>query len=203
MDGSAEDVIRQELGRSEQLLWAGRSREGWVLRAADVFLIPFSIMWCGFAIFWEATAVAEGAPLFFTLWGIPFILVGLYILFGRFWVDALQRATTTYGVTSERVVIVSGVLARSVKSLDIDALSDVSLTEWSGGAGTITFGVVPFMCWWYPGAGWPGFCPQAFPRFELAKDARDVYEIIRGAQRALKRHAEPAAPPDRDRIERY
>jgi hypothetical protein len=191
MDESPEDVIRGELGPSEQLLWAGRPRQGFVLRATDAFVIPFSIMWGGFAIFWEATVIATGAPFFFAVWGVPFVLAGLYIMVGRFWVDARQRTATVYGVTSERAVIVSGVFARGVKSLSIDTLTDVSLAERAGGAGTITFGSVPYMHWWYAGVGLPGFGQQAVPSFDLPDGARSVYEIVRGAQRAAKRHAEP------------
>src|SRR6185295_3995125 len=71
-----EGVIRRELGGAEQLLWSGRPSQGLVLRAMDVVLIPFSIMWGGFAIFWETIALISGAPLFFALWGVPFVLVG-------------------------------------------------------------------------------------------------------------------------------
>src|SRR5437868_7008052 len=122
VDESAEEMIRNELGPGEQLVWAGRPCLGLMLRAMDIFLIPFSIMWGGFAIFWETMVVLNGAPWFFALWGVPFVLVGLYIMVGRFWVDARQRANTYYGVTSERIVIVSGLLSRSVKSLNIDTL---------------------------------------------------------------------------------
>ena len=111
--------------------------------------------------------------------------------------DARQRAATVYAVTSERVVIVSGLFMRCVKSLSIDTITDVSLTERGEGAGTITFGPVPPFYWWYGGAGWPGFGHQAVPRFELAADARQVYEIIRGGQRAAKRQAEPGPAADR------
>jgi hypothetical protein len=133
--------------------------------------------------------LAGGAPFFFALWSIPFVLVGLYIMLGRFWVDARQRAATVYGVTSERAVIVSGVLSRGVKSLSIDTLTNLSLAERSGGGGTITFGSVPFMHGWYAGTGWPGFGQQAVPSFDLTDGAREVYEIIRGAQRASKQRA--------------
>jgi hypothetical protein len=199
VDGELEELIRGELGTGEKLLWAGRPRQGFVLRAADVFLIPFSLLWGGFAIFWEASVLASGAPLFFSLWGIPFVLVGLYIMFGRFLVDAQQRAATAYAVTTERVVIASGIFARRVKSLAIDTITDVSLTERVDGAGTITFGPVPPFYWWYGGAGWPGLGHQAVPSFELAAEARQVYEIIRGGQRAAKR-AGPSTAADHESI---
>ncbi|WP_165226310.1 PH domain-containing protein [Aquisphaera insulae] len=186
VDELPENVLRGQLGPSERLLWAGQPRQGILLRAIDALLIPFSILWGGFAIFWEASVIASGAPIFFAIWGVPFVLVGLYIIFGRFWVDARQRAATAYGVTSERVIIASGVFSRSIKSLSIDTLTDVSLTERAGGGGTIMFGPRPPMYWFYAGAGWPGFGPQVVPSFELADEARAVYEIIRTAQREAK-----------------
>jgi len=189
VDEEAEDLIRDKLAPGEKLLWASRPRQGFVLRAADAFLIPFSLLWGGFAIFWEAAVLASGAPWFFALWGVPFVLVGLYIMFGRFWVDARQRAATVYAVTSERVLIVSGVFVQRVKSLNIDTITDVSLTERADGAGTITFGPVPPFHWCYVGAGWPGFTHQAVPSFELTGETRQVYEILCSAQRAAKRQA--------------
>jgi hypothetical protein len=191
MEEPPEEAIRRELGPSERLLWCGRPRQGFALRAADALLIPFSIMWGGFAIFWEATAIAAGAPLFFALWGIPFVLVGLYIMVGRFWVDARQRAATVYAVTSERVVIVSGALSRRVKSLSIDSLSDVTLTEraGAGGPGFITFGSMAFWHGWYAGTGWPAFGQHSVPSFDLPGEARRVYELIREASHAARQHA--------------
>jgi hypothetical protein len=66
-----DSQIKPELGNSERLLWAGRPRQGVLFRATDAFLIPFSLMWGGFAIFWESMAIAKGTPFFFALWGIP------------------------------------------------------------------------------------------------------------------------------------
>ncbi len=182
-----ESQIKPELGSKERLLWTGRPRLGLALRAADAFLIPFSLMWGGFAIFWETMVIIGGAPFFFMLWGIPFVLVGLYLIFGRFWVDAKQRASMYYGVTNERVIIISGLFRRSIKSLNIDTLTDVSLTEKSDGSGTITLG--PTYPWHgrFGGFNWPGAGQYSTPALELIDDARQVYETIRDAQRDAKR----------------
>ena len=120
------------------------------------------------------------------LWGIPFVLVGLYMIFGRFWVDARQRNNTAYGVTSERIVIISGLFSKQTKSLSIDTLTDVSLTEKTGGIGTITFGQMPFWHAMYGNASWPGTGYRSVPQFESIPEARSVYDIIRSAQRAAK-----------------
>jgi hypothetical protein len=97
-------------------------------------------VWGGFAFIWEWSVFNSKAPFFFLLWGIPFVLVGVYLIVGRFFVDAWQRDKTYYGVTNERIIIVSGHLNRKVKTLDLGALSDLSLTERSDRSGTITFG---------------------------------------------------------------
>jgi Bacterial PH domain len=187
VEEAAEDVIRRELFKGEQILLAGRPRQGFVLRATDALLIPFSLLWGGFAIFWEVGVIASGAPWFFAIWGVPFVLVGLYIIFGRFLFDARQRARMLYAVTFERVIIISGLLSRRVKSLSLDTLSDVSLTEGRNGSGTISFGPLPPFHSWYGQSGWPVSGYSAVPSFQLADDVRQVYEIICDAQRKAKR----------------
>lgn len=144
-------------------------------------MIPFSLLWGGFAIFWEATVITSGAPLFFMLWGTPFVLVGLYMIFGRFFVDAKQRERTFYGVTDQRIIIVSGLTSRKVKSLNLRMLSDVSLSEKSDRSGTITFGPGNPMSWWQGGMPWPG-TPQAASTCEMVPESKTVYEKIREAQ---------------------
>src|SRR6266436_215662 len=116
---SPSSAVDRQLSSGEKLLWSGQPRAGIRLRGSDAFAIPFSILWCGFAIFWEPMVVRKGAPVFMMLWGIPFVLAGLYIVFGRFIVDAMSRAKTFYGVTNERVIIISGLFSRQVKSLNL------------------------------------------------------------------------------------
>src|SRR5260221_4525692 len=131
--------IERELSSGERLLWSGQPRRGFRLRSSDAFVIPFSILWCGFAIFWEASVITKGAPFFFMLWGIPFVLVGLYIVFGRFIVDARTRERTFYCVTSERIIIVSVLFAMRIKSLALRTSSNISVPERHHIRGTFNF----------------------------------------------------------------
>lgn len=179
--GSDPPRLRALLSKDERLLWSGRPPQGLLLRAQDAYLVPFSLLWCGFIVFWMLTAVQRGAPAFFLVWGGAFALFGLHLLVGRFAVDALQRRRTEYGVTSERVIIVSGLLRESVASLPLRSLSRVTLTVHRDGSGDIEFGErFPFAGFLVP--GWPGSGRYRAPVFERIPGAREVHERIRAAQ---------------------
>ena len=180
------EEIRRELASGEHLQWWGRPRQGLVLRASDALRIPFSLLWCGFAIFWEWNVVtAPHVPPFFMLWGMPFVGVGIYMVAGRFFVDARQRSVTHYALTNERVLIVSGVLARRLKSLTLKNLPAIELAlSGTQGMGTISFGSQAPLAFRTTGSlGWMGSERQS-PQFELIPEAKAVYASIRAAQRA-------------------
>jgi hypothetical protein len=183
-----EEVIQAELAPGEQLLWTGRPPQGWMLRAVDAFLIPFGLLWSGCVVAALVQTIANRANWFGALFLVPFILVGLYFIFGRFLVDARDRQRTVYGITSERIIIVSGLRGRRVKSLNLDTLTDITLTESRGG-GVITFGPLVPMWHWYAGSGWPGTGQQSVPRFELPGNAKQVYDVIRTASRKSRQLA--------------
>ena len=184
MDLKAELEISRILESGESLIWAGVPRQGLVFRPADAVMVPFSLLWGGFAIFWEASVLAGGAPIFFALWGVPFVLIGLYIIVGRFFVDAKARANTVYGLTNRRAIIVSGVISRTTRSLPLRTLSDISVQERRDRTGTVFFGhPYPFASW-YAGMQWPGMGQYSTPGFELISDAKRVHDQVLEAQRA-------------------
>jgi hypothetical protein len=186
MNSDTERNLRQELGSGERLIWSGQPRRGLRLRAADTFLIPFSLFWGGFALFWETSVITSEAPVFFRLWGIPFVLIGLYLIFGRFFVDAWRRTRTYYGLTSERVLIVSVPFQRQVKSIPLRGLPELTLKERGDRSGTIVFGSMQSAYRGLAGSSWPGLGAQSPPSFDMIENVRQVYEQIRTGQRALQ-----------------
>jgi hypothetical protein len=177
------EQIRKELGPDESVLWSGQPRQGLCFCGVNILSVPFSILWCGFAIFWEYSVLNANAPFFFGIFGIPFVVLGLYLVFGRFFVDIRQRANTHYAVTSQRIIIVSGLFSRNVESLDLRSLSELSLSEGSSRYGSISFsGGYPFSFMFRYFSGWPGMSRLSGPHFFQIQGAQGVYEMIRGAQ---------------------
>lgn len=170
-----QSELRPHLDQDENLLWTGQPKTGIIFRTADIFMIPFSILWCGFAIFWVILA-SQGSVLF-ALFGVPFVIVGLIAVFGRFIIDAKQRQHTIYGITENRILIKSGVFSKNIRSLNLKTISDISLNEKGDGIGTISIGPThPFMDWGQ-GMNW-WFETAMNPRLELIPNARQVYNQI-------------------------
>jgi hypothetical protein len=98
MNFEIENELRPLLSKDERLLWTGKPRAGIVFRSSDIFLIPFSLLWVGFIMFWIYNVLKLGAGIF-ALFAIPFVIAGFYILIGRFFLDARKRKNTLYGIT--------------------------------------------------------------------------------------------------------
>lgn len=164
----------------EALRWTGRPPPGLRFERGDVLRVPLSLLWGGFAIFWEYLAFRGGAPLFFLLWGVPFVLVGIYIVAGRFFYNAYIRSRTYYGLTSDCALIVSERPGGGIERLYLPAIKSIRLTLRSDGSGTIAFGD--------PGSAplrrWNWSRDETMPSFEAIPDARRVYELCSNAQRA-------------------
>jgi hypothetical protein len=178
-----KQLLQSQLAPNEQLLWFGQPRSGMVLRANDIFVIPFSLVWGGSAFFILGSVLTSDGPILFKLFTLPFVIVALYLLFGRFILDAKRRSATYYGITNERIIIVSTRFGRQIRSLDLRALDVISLNEKSDGSGTITFGLASRRYSGYDGTRFPGLGQHTIPEFEMIQNAKSVYETVMNAQR--------------------
>jgi hypothetical protein len=178
---SVDDFAGRLLPR-EQVIWSAMPGQGLRFSARDWFLIPFSLLWGGFAVFWEITVFHTRAPGFFRLWGVPFVAVGLYLIAGRFLVDAWLRGRTFYAVTDRRILILRVGPFGSLVALDRDRLPDMRLSEAADGRGTIRFGQ-PAGQWGRGGfAAWtPSLDPT--PQFIAIEGVRSVFDRIQNPAR--------------------
>jgi Bacterial PH domain len=137
--------FRPELHPDERIVWTGRPDPKALLGPGDLFLIPFSVFWLGFAVVWEAGVIAsrggsDGAPWFAVLWGLPFIGAGLYFMLGRFVVKRVWRRRTAYAVTTERIMIRSSWPRLQTRTIRLRDIPSVEVTMGRRGLGTIAFG---------------------------------------------------------------
>src|SRR5947209_8518762 len=129
MVNEAEKIVRSQLSGSERLLWFGQPRQGIFFRLTDIFAIFFLLIWISLAAIWEIAAIQGNQPLFIQLMVIPFAFFGLFLVLNNFFTDVWRRKKTYYGVTNERIIIISGLFNRKTKSFGLRTLSDVIIEE--------------------------------------------------------------------------
>jgi len=163
--------------RGESVLWSGRPAEGLLLTGRDAFLIPFSILWCAFIVFWMFGAAQAGGS--FALFGLPFVAFGLFFSVGRFFLDAWVRGGTRYAVTNRRILILKTHPSSSFTAVNFDRLPQIQLSERSDGRGTLRFDA-PASLFAFGGSGFsvwiPSFDPT--PQFMSVAAARQVFDLI-------------------------
>lgn len=194
MDQTAGEAVGPALDAGEKLLWAGVPQQGIVFRGSDLLMVPFSLLWAGFAVFWEYMAlfpmhhVREAGPfdIVFPLFGLPFVGIGLYMVVGRFFVEAKLRSKTFYGLTDQRVIILSGLFKRTEKSLNIKTLNELSFAERADGSGTITFGTPNPMAFMVVSNPLMNRSAATTPQFDRINDAKSVYGLIRAQQKSSR-----------------
>jgi hypothetical protein len=106
---------------------------------------------------------------------------------GRFFIESWQRSKTHYAVTNERILIVDGIQKTTVRNAQLSGLMDISLSEQANGAGTITFGSSSMPAMFRTLSSWPGMRDRMGLQFDLVPDAKVVFDLIRNAQRALRK----------------
>ena len=152
-------------------------------------MIPFSLMWGGFAIFWEAGVLGlMGAfhtkgvnPIagFMALWGIPFVLIGQYLIWGRFLYNSWKKGRSFYAVTNKRVLVVNQARSRRVVAALLQQLPAIEKSVRGDGIGTITFGLIPMMYGRRSNqASVDGGLSSPVPTFVDVEDAESVYRIV-------------------------
>ncbi len=109
-------------------------------------------MWGGLAIFWEASALtvktpsgSGGSGILFQLWGLPFVAIGLYMIFGRFIARRYFGRRTAYAITDQRALVLKPTWrgGRHSTSVWLASAPPVSQRASRRGHGTVLLGSMP------------------------------------------------------------
>jgi hypothetical protein len=181
-------AIQPDLTSGESVVWAGQPSTSVIFHKEDALLIPFSFLWGGFAIFWEASVAgiwrnsAKGQWTLGILWGIPFVLIGQYLIWGRFVYAAWLKRRTHYAVTNRRVLVVQDGWRRQTASAYIDSLPSVVKESGSNGIGILRFGpqiTLSSNRGWGP---WNSLSVSGVPTFVDIEDVDSVYRLVSDLQ---------------------
>lgn len=139
---------------------------------------------------WEIVALAmaigtvdENAGLAFVMpvCGLPFVLVGLYLIFGRFRYKKWRKKNTYYAVTNRRVLILTKLLSRNLQAAFVDLVPSISKSVRSDGTGTVRFGNPSFWASMYANTGldfFGWFYGSDPPTFHDIRDADRVHDLV-------------------------
>jgi hypothetical protein len=150
-------TIENELAAGEKAYWIGQPNPRAYARGA-IGMVIFGIPWTGFALFWTFMASggfwglfgdkkwepgSESGPfkyfnVCFGLFGVPFILIGLFLLSSPIWMRRKARKTV-YAVTDKRVVIFEAGYFGSYKvaSYGPDRLGAIERVQRADGSGDL------------------------------------------------------------------
>jgi hypothetical protein len=112
------------------------------------------------------------------LWGIPFVVIGQYLIWGRFFYAAWKKKRTHYAVTTRRVLVVQKGWARRVASAYIDTLPTITKEVRSGTAGILRF-AQPQPMWPGQRGGWGVWDTMAIESIPIFMDIEDVDSVYR------------------------
>jgi hypothetical protein len=146
---SLEDAtmtIQSQLVSGESIVWMSKPNPSVIFHKQDLFLIPFSLLWGGFAIFWEGSVAGfwnhgsrSGAWIFGMIWGIPFVLIGQYLIWGRFIYDLWLKGRTYYALTNRRVLVLQKGWSQKIVAAYLDSLPALTKEGSGSGPGTLSF----------------------------------------------------------------
>ena len=177
------NVFLSELQPGEAVQWTGRPNPAVIFHKEDWGVIPFSLLWGGFAIFWLLGASGLGNfwtnrphgtfQWFGVIWGTPFVLLGQYFIWGRFVHSRWRKRRTYYALTDRRAIIVEdGFSGRKASSAYFESTTMVDKWARRDGIGSISFGG-PVQGEWR----WGRNNPPRVPTFDDIDNVDSVYQI--------------------------
>ena len=168
---STQTLFQNEMLKDEKIVWSGQPKQGFVLTGGDIFAILIGLFFLSIGGFFEHLAI-QSFDLFQMIFMLPFILVGLYVVFWNTIYKNYQKKRTYYAVTNQRVLILINSSNKKVDSKLISQIPVLNKTIKKDGSGTIQFDNKG-----YKDTGGNSYRIEVFS-FDNIKDVDTVYRMI-------------------------
>lgn len=183
------EKFKDDLIDGEEILWSGKPESKSGFSIGNVFLIFFGIIWLSFSLFMEYNAIMvyiETGFIIMALFGLPFVFIGFFLLFGLPLYAKKKKKSVYYAVTNKRLIIVN--LSKKSKNVQTEFIKDlkgINKIIRKNGIGTIVFGNNPALA--YMGANYTvntygnnygNYYGAICPVFYDIKDVEKVYRIV-------------------------
>ncbi len=157
------------LAEGEKILWQGQPNQKISAKPGQIFESLFGVFYGGFALFWMTMASSIGGGMFW-MFGLPFLAVGCYMVFGKYLWQSYQRGHTWYTLSDRTAYIAmdSPLGGRTLKSYSIT--SGTALEFKPGRLSSIYFGEETYRV--------NGRSRLAKVGFENLPDGREVYDMM-------------------------
>jgi hypothetical protein len=171
-------IFQGELLEDEKILWIGKPDTKFILEKGDIFLALLGLLCAGCGLFVLNSFITLGYISIFI--GIFFVLVGLYLLFGRYHNNNYEKKRTFYAVTNQRVLIITYIFTKNVIAKFINQIPVLIKNVRKDGIGTIQFENDQYRT--------SGENVEIIdvPTFHDIKDVDTVYELINDLRRPRK-----------------
>lgn len=184
-----EDIVKTfmpYLNPHEKIIWTAKPSQGLVFNPSDIPTMLFAVVWLLMSTnmatsFFDSPNTSNTSPLDlgFFIMPILFVGIGVYMLFGHFFVDMLRRSKIVYAMSDTRIFIRSGFFSKDLDILTIKNIDTLKLKEDSQGNGTIELDKMPKQTLFQKRnliAELSGYYP--IPRIEHIEKVREVYQLI-------------------------
>lgn len=132
IDPQASMKLQSELMPGERIFWAGMPNPSVIFHTQDWLMVPFSLLWGGLTLSWVLEAAGwwganprpfqwDGGLIFTAM----FLVIGQYLIWGRFVLDAWLKRRTYYAVTDRRILLLQEGLKRKTRAVFLDTLAEI------------------------------------------------------------------------------
>jgi membrane protein YdbS with pleckstrin-like domain len=116
--------IERLLDGNEKILWTNKPvKKAFIMPALGS--VPFGLFFLGFSIFFLFGVSSAGAPGFFALFVLLFVLIAVGLTFGPSLWQLLRYRNTEYVITDRRIITQTGAVGLDTRFVDFQKIQEV------------------------------------------------------------------------------